>query len=130
MLSILLDTQIILWWINDDQKLRTSARLYITEAERVFVSSISFWEMIIKKQLNKLDVPDNVRQLVSDRDFATLPFKTDHAFVVNALPLLHRDPFDRALIAQAVDEDFVLVTHDKIINSEYNSYVSLFDARS
>ena len=128
--SILLDTQIVLWWINDDPKLKASARRYIIDADSVFISSISFWEMIIKKQLNKLKVPPNIRQLVTDQNFATLPFRTDHAFVVESLPLLHRDPFDRALIAQAISESFVFVTYDNTINSQYGNYVSLFDARS
>ena len=128
MSSILLDTQIVLWWFDDDQKLKSPVRQYITDADNVFVSAISFWEMIIKKQLNKLTVPDNIRQLVADQNFATLPFKTDHAFVVKAIPLLHRDPFDRALMAQAISENFVFVTYDETIN-QYSNSVSLFDAR-
>ena len=128
--SILLDTQIVLWWIEDDQQLKTPARQYIIDADSVFVSAISFWEMIIKKKLNKLKVPVNIRQLVADQNFATLPFEVDHAFLVDSLPLLHRDPFDRALIAQSISENLVFLTYDKTINSQYGNYVSLFDARS
>ncbi len=126
----MLDTQIVLWWIEGDQKLKTPVRNYIAGADKVFVSTVTFWEMIIKKQLNKLTVPDNIRQLVADQDFATLSFETDHAFVIDTLPLLHRDPFDRALTAQSISESLTFVTHDRTINSQYGDYVLLFDARS
>ena len=128
--SILLDTQIVLWWIGDNQKLNDSTIKYVKDADKVFVSVISFWEMIIKKQIGKLEVPANVRQLVADQNFSALPFETDHAFLVDKLPLFHRDPFDRALIAQAISENLVLATHDKIINDHYHDLVSLFNTRS
>ena len=129
MSSILLDAQIVLWWINDDQIINARTKQYITNADQVFVSVINFWEMIIKKQVNKLQVPSNIRRLIADQNFAVLPFKADHAFMVDTLPLLHRDPFDRALIAQAASESLVFVTYDKTITDQYGAYTSLFNAR-
>ena len=129
MVRILLDTQILLWWLGNDQKLKPSVRRHIKEADQTFVSTISFWEMVIKEQLNKLTVPRNVQQLVLDQNFTILTFESAHAFAVRRLPLLHGDPFDRALMGQAKSEDLSFVTYDDTIINNYDQYLAIYNAR-
>ncbi|MDQ0142888.1 type II toxin-antitoxin system VapC family toxin [Cupriavidus necator] len=112
-MRLLLDTHIYLWAVADDRKLSKAARKMISEAEKVFVSSASIWEASIKAGLGKLDA--DVNELVSAIDtsgFTELPVRAAHAALVRNLPDIHRDPFDRLLIAQAMYEPLRLLTAD------------------
>ncbi|HEY3598231.1 MAG TPA: type II toxin-antitoxin system VapC family toxin [Paraburkholderia sp.] len=112
-MRLLLDTHIYLWVVADDRKLSRSARKLISDADEVFISSASIWEASIKVGLGKLDV--DVRQLVSTINaggFSELPVRAAHAAMVRDLPDIHRDPFDRLLVAQALCEPLRLVTAD------------------
>lgn len=112
-MRLLLDTHVFLWSVMDDRKLTKAARKLILDASEVFVSSASIWEVSIKAGLGKLDV--DVNQLVSEivaSGFSELPVLAVHAAMVRDLPDIHRDPFDRLLVAQALSEPLRLVTAD------------------
>jgi PIN domain nuclease of toxin-antitoxin system len=85
----------------------------ISDAEAdVFVSAASAWEIAIKKQLGKLDAPDDLPEQLARHRFAALPVTIEHALAVGELPLHHRDPFDRMLVAQARLGNLTIVTDD------------------
>jgi PIN domain nuclease of toxin-antitoxin system len=112
-MRLLLDTHVFLWSVTDDRKLTKAARKLILDANDVFVSSASIWEASIKAGLGKLDV--DVDLLVSEIEasgFSELPVRAVHAAMVRNLPDIHRDPFDRLLVAQALAEPLRLVTSD------------------
>lgn len=116
-MRLLLDTHILLWCLVDDAALSPQARMQITDpANQIFMSSISLWEIAIKVQLGKLkgDVRE-IRTAALASGFQPLPFSLDHAVAVAQLPGHHRDPFDRALIAQAQYEPLYLLTHDHVL---------------
>ncbi|HUB88780.1 MAG TPA: type II toxin-antitoxin system VapC family toxin [Dyella sp.] len=117
-MRLLLDTHIFLWAVTDDRKLSKAARKLIVEAEDVYVSSASIWEMSIKAGLGKLDA--DVNQLVSEIEaigYTELPIRAKHAALVRDLPDIHRDPFDRLLVAQALSEPLRLLTADSHLSA-------------
>lgn len=114
--SYLLDTPILLWWLADDAKLDKKTKdLIARPTTRIFVSTVSVWEIVIKKSLNKLAAPDNLKEMLYENDFEILSITADHALYLEHLPAIHHDPFDRLLIAQSVLEDLTIITADKII---------------
>ncbi len=118
-MRLLLDTHILLWWLANDPALPARAdALIVDPANEVFVSSMVLWEIAIKTRLGKMagDV-DAVRTEAADGGFASLPFTVEHASEVARLPDHHRDPFDRALVAQARSEPLRLITHDTVVAS-------------
>lgn len=115
-MRILLDTHIYLWWLQDHPHLSTAARARIMSATDVYVSSASIWEASIKAGIGKLDV--DIDQLVAEIEnsgFRALPVSARHAAMVTRLPDIHRDPFDRMLVAQALCEPLRLLTADSIL---------------
>jgi PIN domain nuclease of toxin-antitoxin system len=123
---LLLDTHILLWWLTDDPLLPRRARVLIADRRnQVFVSPMSVWEIVIKSQLSKLKADvDEVRTAVLQSGFRPLPFTLEHAAAVARLPQHHRDPFDRALLAQALLEPLNLLTHDQSL-AIYGEHVLL-----
>lgn len=115
MADLLLDTHIALWWLGDSHKLSSKARALIQGAPTVFVSSVTAWEIAIKKSLGKLKVPDHFEEAVLASGFKPLPLLFSHAEALLSLPPYHDDPFDRMLVAQTKVEELALLTHDKII---------------
>ncbi len=114
--AYLLDTHILLWWLSDDKKLTKKVREVIANPNNdIVVSSVSVWEIIIKKSLNKLECPDNLKEILDKSNFVLLPMTVDHALSVEHLPIIHNDPFDRLLISQCYSEDLIFITEDKII---------------
>ncbi|MCU0255671.1 MAG: type II toxin-antitoxin system VapC family toxin [Vicinamibacterales bacterium] len=112
MSRILLDTQLVLWALSGDRRLPKDARALLDESE-VFVSAASIWEIAIKAALGKLEADAaEVRAALGPTGFAELPVTGAHAECVARLPLLHRDPFDRMLVAQSQCEPLVLLTAD------------------
>jgi PIN domain nuclease of toxin-antitoxin system len=110
---LLLDTSIALWVAADSPKLTEAARREIENAEAVFVSAVSLWEMAIKSGLGKLDV--NIPRLtrrMTEAGIRELSVTWRHAMAVRALANHHRDPFDRILVAQAISEPLRLITSD------------------
>ncbi len=110
---LLLDTHVFLWWRANDPRLGDEAQGAIAEADVVFVSAATAWEAGIKKALGRLDIPETVEAGVEDSGFDKLPITLAHAESAAALPRHHGDPFDRMLVAQAVAEDLVLISHDR-----------------
>ena len=96
----------------DDPRLGEAAREAIAEAAAVFVSAASAWEAAIKISLGRLELPDRFATGVEESGFEPLPVTFTHAEAVERLPLLHRDPFDRLLVAQARVERLTLVSGD------------------
>lgn len=122
-MRLLLDTHVFLWAVTDDEKLSAKARRLITEAEAVFVSSASIWEASIKAGLGKLPVDiDALVAEITNSGCLELPVHAAHAARVRDLPHIHRDPFDRMLIAQALAEPLHLLTADSYL-SQYTDLV-------
>ena len=119
-MRLLLDTHVWLWWNTEPERLAAIVRRQIADpSNEVFVSAASVWEMAIKRRLGKLPLPEPVaayvaRRFVSD-NIRALSVSVDHAAAVEALELLHRDPFDRLLIVQARHEGLRLLTSDDLV---------------
>jgi PIN domain nuclease of toxin-antitoxin system len=112
-MTYLLDTHVLLWWFDNPKLLSREARDVISDAQTlVHVSSVSAWEIVIKKSLGKLKVSDRIFFLIEE-NFTELPVTIAHAQELAALPPHHADPFDRLLIAQARYEEATLITRDK-----------------
>ena len=111
-MSLLLDTHILLWWLADSPRLSKKARKAIQDAETVWVSAVSAWEIALKRSRGLLEAPDNLEATLRARDMQALPLTIAHAAAAGKLPLHHRDPFDRMLIAQALVESLTLLTAD------------------
>lgn len=126
---VLLDTHAWLWWMTGDQRLGERASTLVRRADGAHFSAASAWEIAIKAGLGKVELPANfdLAQELEQGSFATLPVSVDHAVAIRALPPLHRDPFDRMLIAQARVEGLTIITADEDI-MRYD--VPVIDART
>jgi PIN domain nuclease of toxin-antitoxin system len=121
---ILLDTHVLLWALASPARLPQKARTMIDAAE-VFVSAASIWEISIKHAIGKLSAdPHEVLAEVQPSGFELLAISGEHAATVVDLPPVHRDPFDRMLVAQAQHEPMMLVTDDERL-VEYGPFVIL-----
>jgi PIN domain nuclease of toxin-antitoxin system len=115
-LNLLLDTHILLWSLSEPAKLSPIQKAAIEAPSNVvWVSSLTIWEINIKAQVGKLTIPTTLRESMLRLGVKSLPFSLDHAQAISTLPLIHHDPFDRGLIAQAKVEHFHLVTQDKAV---------------
>ncbi|MEA5603289.1 type II toxin-antitoxin system VapC family toxin [Nostoc sp. UHCC 0252] len=113
-MSFLLDTHILLWFLENDSKLSDRVRKIIANPENViFVSAISAWEISIKQSLGKLIAPGNLEEALRFSQFEILSMTLAHGIKVADLPLHHKDPFDRMLIAQALVEGLTIITVDQ-----------------
>ncbi len=110
---LLLDTHTFLWWRGNHPRLGEAARTAIASAEMVFVSAVSAWEAAIKAGLGRLRIPEPFEVGVAASGFEELPITFLHAQRLEQLPAIHRDPFDRMLIAQALVEELTLVSEDR-----------------
>jgi PIN domain nuclease of toxin-antitoxin system len=120
-MNLLLDTHVFLWAVDDNPNLSTTAREAIVNGNNiVYVSAATAWEISIKRTIGKLRIPesDYLEELQLHR-FTPLSITTEHALAVENLPSIHKDPFDRMLIAQAQLEKLTLVTRDHRI-AEYD----------
>jgi PIN domain nuclease of toxin-antitoxin system len=117
-MKLLLDTHAILWWLEDDPRLGPSARALISQGDaELLVSIASLWEISIKHSIGKLRVSAAlVASRLAESDIAILPIKVTHLSELERLPLHHRDPFDRMLVAQALVEPAQLMTNDDLIH--------------
>lgn len=112
---LLLDTHAFLWWKENNPRLSLPAREAIGGAGVVFVSAASAWEVAIKSALGKVRLPRPFSEGVDESGFIELPIQFRHAAAIELLPAHHTDPFDRMLVAQAIVERLVIVTHDRAI---------------
>lgn len=113
-MSLLLDTHALYWWLNDEPRLSRTARTAILASPKVIVSVVSVWEFAIKLSVGKLrfDLDETLRQMAFD-GFDRLPVEDRHCRRYAELPPLHRDPFDRMLVAQALEERLTLLSDDR-----------------
>ena len=116
-MRLLLDSHTLLWWWEDDRpRLGPQAQALIADAaNEVFVSAATIWELAIKRATGKLQTPADLEAAVRLSGFIELPVTFRHAERAGRLPLLHRDPFDRMLVAQAQAESLTLITGDASI---------------
>lgn len=111
-MSLLLDTHVVLWWLTDDPTLSDDIKARLDHEPHVYVSAATIWEVAIKQAAGKLLEPSGLPERIRDSGFTPLPIGLEHAIAAGRLPRIHRDPFDRMLIAQAQCEDLTLVTRD------------------
>lgn len=124
-MRLLLDTHVFLWCVTDDRQLGKAARATIAGANEIYVSSASIWEATIKKSLGKLDVDlEALVRAIAGSGFIELPITARHAAAVARLPEVHRDPFDRILVAQAMTEPLRLLTGDTLLK-RYSDLVDI-----
>jgi PIN domain nuclease of toxin-antitoxin system len=117
-MSYLLDTHILLWWLFDDPKLDVNCRDIIHNLDnRIFISSASAWEIATKYRIGKLpeakEIVENYKKVLKNAQFSELAVTAVHALRAGSLPIDHRDPFDRMLMAQAEIEELPIITYDK-----------------
>jgi PIN domain nuclease of toxin-antitoxin system len=110
--KLLLDTHVVIWWLVDDPTLAEDIKAALDTEPEVYLSAATVWEVAIKQALGKLTQPADLPQRILDSGFRELPITAAHALAAGGLPPIHRDPFDRMLIAQARCEDLTLVTRD------------------
>jgi PIN domain nuclease of toxin-antitoxin system len=110
--SLLLDTHVVLWWLADDPTLSDDIKARLDHEPDVYVSPATIWEVAVKQAIGKLVEPADLPERIRTSGFAELPITAQHAIAAGRLPLIHRDPFDRMLVAQARCEDLTLVTRD------------------
>ena len=114
MVKIILDTHIFLWALGDPEKIREKSRAEIeTMANRVYVSSISIAEIMIKSSIGKLRVDYDPVEIALECGFELLDFRAQDALLLKNLPFHHRDPFDRMLISQSLANGYPIVTDDR-----------------
>lgn len=117
-MKLLLDTHAFLWWVSDDDRLSRRARRALTdEGNEAFFSVVSAWEIVVKTGLGKLRLPETPEKFLlkelERNPFAPLPLHLRHVLRLATLPNLHRDPFDRLLVAQALIEELSIVSGDE-----------------
>ncbi|HDM77160.1 MAG TPA: type II toxin-antitoxin system VapC family toxin [Deltaproteobacteria bacterium] len=121
-MKLLLDTHILLWAAGQPERLSESARTLLTSPENtLFFSAASLWEIVIKLGLGRRDLkvdPYRLRKELVAHGYAELPVTAEHALELQSLPSIHKDPFDRILLAQARSEGLLLVTADSAV-AEY-----------
>ena len=116
-MKALLDSHAFLWALSGDTRMSTRARDIFEGPSSLSLSIVSIWEILIKVQLGKLGLPRSAAsyifsELVKNK-IATLPIRLDHLIAYENLPLHHRDPFNRMLIAQGIKEELPIITADR-----------------
>ena len=118
-MKLLLDTHLLLWAAGDPERLSPAARALISEPENeLFFSAASLWEIAIKRGLGRSDLLVDARVLrrgVLDNGYSELPIGSEHAVASDGLAPIHKDPFDRILVAQATVEGITLLTVDALV---------------
>lgn len=111
--DFLMDTHIFIWWMERNSRLSQDiVDLLSNPYNTIFLSVISIWEMVLKKQIKKLKLSRDITVGVKASGFTVLPLELSHVLGIERLPFLHKDPFDRLLIAQACVEDLIILTED------------------
>jgi PIN domain nuclease of toxin-antitoxin system len=124
-MNILIDTHIFLWIAgNKLSKIKTND-LDILSKNDIYFSSISIAEISIKKSIGKLQLDGDILTVLSDMDITVLDFKTQDAILLESLPNYHKDPFDRMIIAQAITNNFKLISYDKAFQNYVKNGLNL-----
>lgn len=121
-MRLLLDTHAFLWWVADDPQLSERAKDLIADgSNEVFFSVASAWEIVVKASLGRLKLEDDPETFLDDQleanAFEVLPIHLRHALAIAGLPDLHRDPFDRILVAQAISESMSILSGDERVTA-------------
>ncbi len=120
-MKLLLDTHLLLWVANDPSRLSQAARNWIEDMNHeMLFSAASLWEIVIKRSLGRDDFQADARLLrrgLLDNGYREVSITSEHAFALASLPSIHKDPFDRILVAQATVEDMILLTTDPVVAS-------------
>ena len=114
----LIDTCALLWFLDDNPKLSEKAKNVIGKSNDLYLSIASLWEIAIKKTIHKLDIEEtitNLENICIDYGITILPIKIPYLEKIQQLTLIHNDPFDRLIIATALEEKLTLITHDSNI---------------
>lgn len=119
-MNYLLDTHTLIWFLNGDGNLSLKARKVIESSEGAnFVSVASLWEIAIKISINRLELNTPFEQIgeeINSNNFRIVPITFHDTLIISSLPFHHRDPFDRLLIAQSMNNDFILISKDKFFD--------------
>jgi PIN domain nuclease of toxin-antitoxin system len=122
-MRLLVDTHLLVWWVAGRQLPREAVTLIEDSRNELFASAASIWEIAIKAGLGRIALdPAELTEALEGGGFTPLPVTSSHAVAVATLPSIHRDPFDRLLVAQSRVEHLSLLTHDKIL-AEYGALV-------
>jgi PIN domain nuclease of toxin-antitoxin system len=120
-MKLLLDTAAVIWIATDESKVSAAARnAYLDRANTTCISVISIWELLVKNRLGKLPLPSSIPDLIRPmrtHGVSVISLTESAVLRLQGLPDLHRDPFDRMLICQAIDEDLTIVTPDQLIRT-------------
>ena len=114
-MRLLIDTQVLIWILIDHPRLKSPIRDLVTSSDRVHVSTASIWEISIKRAQGRLSVPDDLVDRVRTSAIEAIPVTMEHGWLAGGLPMLHADPFDRLIVAQAIAEGLTIVTSDRRI---------------
>ena len=112
----LVDTHILIWLLSDSSKLSDTAKAELKSGKKICVSIVSLWEIALKRAIGKLDISYTIVDIVKKCEayrIDVLPIKPEHLDNISKLPDIHRDPFDRLMIAQAKAENMILLTADR-----------------
>ena len=119
-MKYLLDTHIIIWWLEDSPQLAAHERMVIADgSNEVFVSAASAWEIEIKRAKGLLSIPDDWKTHLEGTGFTWLDVTPWHTEYIRNLPEIHKDPFDRMLVAQAKSENLTVISHDDKVNDYF-----------
>lgn len=110
---LLLDSNIVVWLDKKSARVSPALRHQLQTNPVVYLSAVTAWELAIKQSIGKLTLASQVSEIIRDYSMSELPVTVAHGEAVRGLPLYHRDPFDRLLVAQAMIEGLVLVTSDR-----------------
>jgi PIN domain nuclease of toxin-antitoxin system len=116
-MTVLVDTQVFIWFFENNSRLPSPIKLYMEQSNNLVVSIASFWEISIKASLGKLIIPENIASLMDNtlsKGFKILPIEREHLITLSSLDMIHRNPFDRIIIAQAITENMSLVSSDAV----------------
>ena len=121
-MRLLLDTHALLWWLIGDDALSPVAREAIADpANEIFVSAASAWEIATKYRIGRLPeatlIAADIRGTIAEQGFAELPITIHHGQIAGSLPGIHKDPFDRMLVAQALTADMAVISNDEILGA-------------
>jgi len=121
MTSYLLDTHTLLWWLDGDKQLSANSKKIIaSEKNQIYVSAASAWEICTKVRIGKLpgavDVSLYLPEILEQQSFLSLSISVQHARIAGLLPGQHRDPFDRILAAQALENKLTVISNDKLLD--------------
>jgi PIN domain nuclease of toxin-antitoxin system len=123
-MTVILDTHAFIWWDDDPSRLGPAARAEcMNPGNQLILSVASIWEIQIKQALGKITLKKPLRQIIADQiqrnRIEILPIKLEHALRLESLPSHHKDPFDRMLVSQAIEENCRIISHDPLI-TKYN----------